>query len=35
MNEGVNMDMKVGLITKRFDEVETICSMEELMNYVH
>jgi len=35
MNEGVSMDMEVGLIRKRFDEVEMICSMEELMNFVH
>jgi len=35
MNEGVSMDMEVGLITKRSDEVEMICSMEELMNFVH
>ena len=34
MNEGVSMDMEVGLITKRSDEVEMIY-IEELMNYVH
>ncbi|XP_068475173.1 uncharacterized protein [Phaseolus vulgaris] len=31
---GVSMDMEVGLITKRSDEVEMIY-MEELMNFVH
>ena len=35
MLKGVSMDMEVGLITKRSDEVEMICSIEELMNYVH
>ena len=34
MNEGVSMDMEVGLITKRSNEVEMIY-MEELMNIVH
>ena len=29
------MDMEVGLIIKRYVEVEMICSMEELMNFVH
>jgi len=27
--------MEVGLIIKRSVEVEMICSMEELMNFVH
>jgi len=27
--------MEVGLITKRSDDVKMICSMEELMNFVH
>jgi len=34
VNEGVSMDMEVGLITKRSNEVEMIY-MEELMNIVH
>jgi len=34
MDEGVSMDMEVGLITKRSDEVEIIY-MEKLMNSVH
>jgi len=29
------MDMEVGLFTKRSDEVEMMCSMEDLMNFVH
>jgi len=35
MDEGVNMNMEVGLITKRSNEVEMIRSMEELMNFMH
>jgi len=30
-----SMDMEVGFITKRSNEVEMMCGMEELMNFVH
>jgi len=35
MNEGVSMNVEVGLITKRSNKVEMICSMEDLMNFMH